>query len=310
MKSLKELTPYVGDVMTYLYDGSSNERLRSCSVFAFHLFTDGPGKMEVDGLIYPIDKQTLVFLRPGQKHAFHISSDHPLSSYNIYFDLWDTTQPRSLNRSFAYAPERLHESLLSSVLPCSELDQLPSVFSLQSYPMLLDLFTTVVNTFSESRYYSNEAANSLLYAWILNWYSALHSYQLSDYRIIRLLSHLNKHPDQRGSVEAWALFCGLKRTYFHELFLRETGMTPRAYHHKLRMQRASQLLIESELSITSIAERLGYVSIHPFTRHFSAYYGTSPKRYRVKPEKHGQDFPHPLPALPDQPETQNRDGFS
>ncbi|WP_341277975.1 helix-turn-helix domain-containing protein [Paenibacillus sp. FSL H8-0537] len=50
------------------------------------------------------------------------------------------------------------------------------------------------------------------------------------------------------------------------------------------MRRASNLLLETELSVTAIAERLGYPSIHPFTRHFSACYGVSPKQYRLQPQ--------------------------
>jgi AraC-like DNA-binding protein len=49
------------------------------------------------------------------------------------------------------------------------------------------------------------------------------------------------------------------------------------------MRRASQLLQESGLTVTAIAEKLGYPSIHPFTRHFSTYYGVSPKQYRLNP---------------------------
>ncbi|WP_438347704.1 helix-turn-helix domain-containing protein [Paenibacillus sp. FA6] len=283
MKQLSEITPYVGDSMTYLYDGSSNERLRTCNVYAFHLFTDGPGQMEVDGRRYPIDKRTLVFLRPGQAHAFHISSQQPLSSYNLYCDLWESVQPLSVNRSFAPAPDQFQADTLATTFPCDELDSLPSLFSLQPHPMLYDLFITIANTYSESRFYHNEAANSLLYAWVLNWYNTIHTHQPTDYRIVRLLAHLNDHPERRESVESWSQFCGLKRTYFHELFLRETGHTPKAYQHKLIMKRATHLLLESDLSITAISEKLGYLSIHPFTRHFSTYYGVSPSQYRLHP---------------------------
>lgn len=108
MNKLSEITPYVGAIMPYVYDGSSNEHLRVGNAYAFHLFTDGPGEMEIDGIRYPIERRTLVFLRPGQPHAFHIMSSHPLSSYNIYFDLWDNRTPVSNNLSFIHAPEGLH----------------------------------------------------------------------------------------------------------------------------------------------------------------------------------------------------------
>lgn len=284
MKKLNELTPYVGDSMNYLYDGSSNEKLRVCSVYAFHLFTDGPGQMEINGKLYPIGKRTLIFLRPAEPHAFHVSAGHPLTSYNLYCDLWERNDPVSDNRVFIYAPEPFELGTVASSLPCGELDSLPSVFSLQPYPELYEAFVMIAKLYDNSQFYRSEMVNSLLYAWLLNWYNTIHTHQPTDYRIVRLLAHINGHPEEREPVESWWKFCGLKRTYFHALFLRETGLTPKAYHHKLLMRRASHLLLESGLSVTAIAERLGYASIHPFTRHFSAFYGVSPRQYRLQPQ--------------------------
>jgi AraC-like DNA-binding protein len=270
--------------MNYLYDGSSNEKLRVCSVYAFHLFTDGPGQMEINGKLFRIDNRTLIFLRPDEPHAFHISSEHPLTSHNVYCDLWDQNNPLSVNRTFIYAPEPFELSSVALSFPCEELESLPSVFSLQPYPQLYEAFLMVAKLYNDTMYYRSEMVNSLMYAWILNWYNTIHTHQPTDYRIVRLLAHLNAQPEQREPVETWWKFCGLKRTYFHALFLRETGLTPKAYHHKLLMRRASHLLLESELSVTAIAERLGYPSIHPFTRHFGAFYGVSPKHYRLQPQ--------------------------
>lgn len=285
MKQLAEMKPFVGEVMTYLYDGGRYEQLRACSVYAFHLFTDGPGEMEIDGKLYPIDRRTLIFLRPGQPHAFHISQDHPLASYNLYCDLWNEGDPVSFNRTFVYAPEPLALERKSVEAECPELAGLPAVFSLQPYPQLYDGFVMIAKLFESAAFYRHEAVGSSLYAWLLAWFNAIHTHQPSDYRILRLLERINARPEREESVAEWAAFCGLKRTYFHELFLRETGLTPKAYRHQLLMKRAANLLQESGMSVSQIAEKLGYTSIHPFSRHFSAYYGITPTSYRQNPQR-------------------------
>lgn len=284
MKALSEITPYLGDSMPYLYDGSSNEGLRTCNVYAFHLFTDGPGEMEIEGKRYPIERKTLIFLRPGQPHAFHISPEHPLTSLNLYFDLWSNREPPSLNRLFFRYPEPFQPHTSTPVHSCEELDAFPGVFSLQPYPQLFEALLHLSKVFDQAAYYRSEAVNSLLYSWLLVWHNTLHTRQPSDYRIVRLLSRLDAFPEKRESVETWWELCGLKRTYFHELFLRETGFTPKAYQHNLLMKRAAHLLQESDLSVTAIAEKLGYPSIHPFSRHFSAFYGVSPRQFRLRPQ--------------------------
>jgi AraC-like DNA-binding protein len=284
MKNLNELKPYVGDSMRYLYVGGWNEKLRVCNVYAFHLFLDGPGEMEVNGKLYPIDRHTLIFLRPGEPHAFHITKEQPLSSFNLYCDMWaGASNPVSLNRVFIHAPEPFSLESSSVMEVCPELDSLPSCFSLQPYPWLYDSFVTLAKQFEEAKHYRAELVNSLLYAWMLSWHNVIHTSQPSDFRIVKLLAHLNEHPEMRSSVEEWSAMCGLKRSYFHSLFLRETGYTPSVYRHRLLMKQAAQLLVETKYSVTAIAERLGYLSIHPFTRHFSAFHGVSPRAYRLQP---------------------------
>jgi AraC-like DNA-binding protein len=283
MKRLSDIRPYLGDTMHYIYDGSSNEKLRVCSVYAFHLFTDGPGEMEIDEIRYPIERGTLIFLRPGQPHAFHVSPEHPLSSYNLYFDLWQHSLPASLNRSFIYAPLPFELENMALELPCEELSQLPSVCSLDALPHLYDGLVQIAKLLHELESYRHEAVNGYFYGWLLSWYNALSTQRPGDYRILRFLEQLHARPEQRDSIQAWAKLCGLKRTYFHELFLKETGVTPKVYQHRLLMKKAAHLLLESEMSITLIAEKLGYGSIHPFSRHFGAYYGMTPSQYRRRP---------------------------
>jgi AraC-type DNA-binding domain-containing proteins len=282
MRTLNEIKPYVGDSMRYLYVGGWNEKLRVSNVYAFHLFVDGPGEMEVNGKLYPIDRRTLIFLRPGEPHAFHIRKGQPLSSYNLYCDMWDGSAS-TYNRGFIHAPEPFLLDSSPRVEPCPELDTLPSCFSLQPYPWLYDSFVSIGRQFEDSAHYRAELVNSLLYAWMLSWYNAIHSRQPKDFRIVKLLAHLNEHPETRSQVEDWAAMCGLKRSYFHSLFQRETGFTPQAYRHRLLMKQAAQLLVETDYSVTAIAERLGYTSIHPFTRHFTAFHGVSPRYYRLQP---------------------------
>ncbi|GLX67631.1 AraC family transcriptional regulator [Paenibacillus glycanilyticus] len=282
MRSISEMKPYVGDSMRYLYVGGWNEKLRVCSVYAFHLFVDGPGEMEVSGRRYPIERGTLIFLRPGEPHAFHITEDRPLSSYNLYCDMWEGP-PASLNRVFIHAPDSFELESRSLEEPCPELESLPSYFSLQPHPWLFDAFVTLAKQYDNAGHYRTELVNSLLYAWMLSWYNVVHTRQPSDFRILKLLAHLNEHPETRSQVEEWAEMCGLKRSYFHSLFQRETGFTPQLYRHRLLMKQAAQLLVETDYSVTAIAERLGYTSIHPFTRHFTAFHGTSPRAYRLHP---------------------------
>ena len=54
------------------------------------------------------------------------------------------------------------------------------------------------------------------------------------------------------------------------------------------MEKAAELLNDTELSIKEIVSRVGYIDVSSFTRKFTQTYKTSPGKYRKK--KSGADL--------------------
>ena len=65
-------------------------------------------------------------------------------------------------------------------------------------------------------------------------------------------------------------------------FLELTGMSFKEYTQMLKMEHASRLLYSSNMSISEIAEELGFCDIHYFSRRFKMYYGCPPNALRGK----------------------------
>ena len=86
-------------------------------------------------------------------------------------------------------------------------------------------------------------------------------------------------------VTALARLAGLSPAYFSELFKAQTGCSPRAYLHLLRIHRACQLLQTTSLSVKEIASRVGYRDPFHFSRQFKAFEGLSPSQYRTPQAK-------------------------
>lgn len=68
----------------------------------------------------------------------------------------------------------------------------------------------------------------------------------------------------------------LSPDHFSHLFRKYTSLSPKAYHRECRMQCAYELLISTELSVTEIAERVGYRSQSLFYRHIKETYNKKP----------------------------------
>jgi len=73
---------------------------------------------------------------------------------------------------------------------------------------------------------------------------------------------------------------GLSRSPFAAKFTALVGQSPMAYLKRWRLQRAATLLRHQSLTLSSVAERVGYESAAAFSRAFTHEFGVSPGRYR------------------------------
>ncbi|MEL6671870.1 MAG: AraC family transcriptional regulator [Bacteroidota bacterium] len=76
---------------------------------------------------------------------------------------------------------------------------------------------------------------------------------------------------------------GLNEYKLKKGFRQVIGTTVFGYVHQLRMQRAQQLLLSSELTAKEIAYETGYSSPQHFARAFKREFGVSPNRMRKNP---------------------------
>lgn len=70
------------------------------------------------------------------------------------------------------------------------------------------------------------------------------------------------------------------KDYCQKLFLREFGITPYAYQMEQKIQIAKSLLENSQMTISEIAQSVGYSDIHYFSNLFQKKCGLRPLAYR------------------------------
>ncbi len=81
----------------------------------------------------------------------------------------------------------------------------------------------------------------------------------------------------------------LTPSYLCEIFKRFTGCTITGYLLKIRMEKASALLLETDLSLADVAAQVSYSDYNYFCRLFKRYYNLPPAAYRK--EKRSHHFP-------------------
>lgn len=70
--------------------------------------------------------------------------------------------------------------------------------------------------------------------------------------------------------------------HFLRLFKQTFHKTPHEYLTKKRLEKAKQLLVSSELSVTEICFEVGFESLGSFSTLFRKYAGHPPKLYRTR----------------------------
>ena len=73
---------------------------------------------------------------------------------------------------------------------------------------------------------------------------------------------------------------GLSDSHFAHSFRASTGLPPHQFIRAMRIERAQQLLRETEQSIAAIAIDCGFKDASHFARVFKTTAGVSPKRFR------------------------------
>src|SRR5215831_13419027 len=105
---------------------------------------------------------------------------------------------------------------------------------------------------------------------------------LRDPSIGAALGLIHKSPEKRWTVAMLAAQVGMSRSPFAARFMALVGQSPMSYLKRWRLQRAAQLLQDHKLSLSDIAERVGYESSAPLSRVFKREFGVSPAQYRRK----------------------------
>lgn len=72
---------------------------------------------------------------------------------------------------------------------------------------------------------------------------------------------------------------GISEVYLRKLFLAYYNITPKQYVLDLRIRKAKQLLCDTQLAVSTIAEECGFASVYHFCRVFKSKTGTTPTEY-------------------------------
>ncbi|PTQ85452.1 AraC-like DNA-binding protein [Trichococcus patagoniensis] len=106
--------------------------------------------------------------------------------------------------------------------------------------------------------------------------------QRTKYSEAFLLYVENNYYREDLTIEEIAKSMYLHPSYFSQVIKEELGLNALKYLNLYRMNKASQLLKTTELSVEEIASAVGYQNRHSFSRAFKSRFHSSPTRYKLE----------------------------
>ena len=231
----------------------------------------GSTVITVRGRDYACPAGSLVFLNPFDTHA-----SHPCElPYQRYYLLMPLTQLKAFH----------NDVLLLSVFRFHG-EQFPYVMQTGDHKARFDqYFSMLMDVQREGGSYADARVEALM-TLILTDAQAMRPdlftpvNQLSFLPIQDILNELDATFPEPFSLQELAKKYHVSSGCLSAHFRRIVGISPMQYVTQCRMHRAQLLLLNSELSITGIAQQCGYPDVSNFVRRFHTQFKCTPLQFR------------------------------
>ena len=148
------------------------------------------------------------------------------------------------------------------------------------------LLTELQQENSGSRLYIESLANVLAVHLIRQYATAqpllpIYEGGLPQRQLLQVLDYVHDHLHQEIKLADLSALLGMSQFHFSHQFKQAIGTTPYQYLLQQRVERAKQLLKNSDRSITDIALMCGFNSHSHLSKQFRQLAGVTPKDYRL-----------------------------
>ena len=126
---------------------------------------------------------------------------------------------------------------------------------------------------------------------LISIFSRLHAHTSYDqnehatrenYYVNQAILYYQTHYTQRFSVDDIARHVGLSKGYLQRIFKADTGQTLMNGIASMRVQKACELLLTTDMSVYEIASQVGFADCNQMHIVFKRFVGMTPKTYRTQ----------------------------
>lgn len=256
--SVSEARTFPELLMGRYYNSRGMDRVpyRFAEHFELSVYLEDSGTLYINDQPHSLHRGDVRFIRPGTK----LGSTEEYSCYSFWF-------------CFGEKNTDYNDALIDAILP----------FFHGSEEMIADA-ETAVSLFSSDQIGSKLKMNLYFMKLFYKCYSLSAKAQISSPAVQACVSHIKEHYAQSVTLEELGALTGYVPLHVLRLFKAETGKTPHDYLCEVRMTRARNLLLNTDLSIARIASECGFQSVSHFQTLFKQKFGITPGKFRKNAE--------------------------
>ena len=238
---------------------------------------DGIGKITVDGEVLTVEAGDIVLVPPDSVHEIRQLDDEKFVYYNILFkfSLLDSDEESLLYKKYfspleegvLVPPFFLKKGSISNQKIAERIayfvEHWKDDFSECLLTVKAEMFPVVKEIFDISRKADTRRKNDTTIS-----------------RMKPLISYIQNNYSERISVEDAAKLCNYSESFFMKAFKSATGFTFTDYLNNYRLEKAEEILKQTEKNVSEAAALCGFESLSYFIKCFKRKFGVTPHKVK------------------------------
>lgn len=244
--------------------------------FEIFLITKGKALHKINGKEEILEEGTLVFIRPKDKHYYEKLPDNICELINVAFPA------KTIKQLFNYFGEGFESERLLNA------DHPPTLILPQLEREIIISRFERLNTYSRKRKGKIKTELRLLLAEIFSrYFTGEIEKEKEDIPgwIIKLRTEMEKKENFTAGINRMYELSERSPEHLSRSLKKFYNETPTEFINKLRLNYSSNLLVNSDEDIASIALDAGFENLSHFYHLFKKYFSVSPKEFRLKHQK-------------------------
>lgn len=226
----------------------------------------------------------IILFKPGIQHEF-IDSEGECWMPHIHFDVlyYEDFEEVPINfkpRSECSLKETqwIRPDLLGSVL------KFPFMFRIGNHTEVLKTLMQIIHAYErrdpEFPILQKSLVLRIIYL-LIKGMKAKNNTQLLLHQgtMERTVTYMMEHYNENIPLHVLSKIACLSVYHFSRIFKQTYGLSPHQFQMRYRIDKSKEFMMFGQMSLSSIAERIGYSTIHSFSKAFKQMEGIPPKQY-------------------------------